>query len=143
MTKVTFAAGWASISPPSQALTFALSTNNNHTQNPNAMNKFTSTLFAAAFVIFSCAPALANTTSTEANTDHSIVLNDVVKTTYNVNVLAVHPDGNRAFFNGNYPSLNQAYLAYQGFSFELPESSTVIYANITDSNGMVIFSIQN
>jgi hypothetical protein len=107
------------------------------------MNKFTSALFAAAFVLFSFAPALANTASTEANTDHSIVLNDVVKTAYNVNVLAVHPDGNRAFFNGNYPSLNQAYLAYQGFSFELPESSTVIYANITDSNGTVIFSIQN
>ena len=44
---------------------------------------------------------------------------------------------------GNYPSLNQAYLAYQGFSFELPEGSNVIYATITDSNGTVIFSIQN
>ncbi len=47
---------------------FALSTNNNHTQNPNAMNKFAFTLFAAAFLMFSCAPALANTTSANANT---------------------------------------------------------------------------
>lgn len=122
---------------------FALSTNNNHTQNLNVMNKFTSSLFAAAFVLFSISPALANTHSPQSNSDHATALVDVVKTTYSVNVLAVHPDGNRAFFSGNYTSLNQAYLAYQGFSFELPEGSNVIYATITDSNGTVIFSIQN
>ncbi len=107
------------------------------------MNKFTSSLFAAAFVLFSISPALANTHSAQVNSDHATALNDAVKVTYTVNVLAVHPDGNRAFFSGNYPSLNQAYLAYQGFSFELPENATVIYANITDSRGNVIFSIQN
>ncbi|MDC0599864.1 hypothetical protein OAO65_00970 [Flavobacteriales bacterium] len=107
------------------------------------MNKFTSSLFAAAFVLFSISPTLANTHSTQSNSDHATALVDAVKTTYGVNVLAVHPDGNRAFFTGNYASLNQAYLAYQGFSFELPEGSNVIYATITDSNGTVIFSIQN
>ena len=122
---------------------FALSTNNNNTQNPNAMSKFTSSLFAAAFVLFSFSPTLANTTSADVNAGHTSTLNDAVRVNYSVSVLAIHPDGNRAFFSGNYPSLNQAYLAYQGFSFELPDGSTVIYANITDSEGNVVFSTGN
>ena len=51
---------------------FALSTNNNHTQNPNIINKFTSVLFAAAFVPFSRAPTLAHTTDSNGTVIFSI-----------------------------------------------------------------------
>ena len=122
---------------------FALSTNNNNNQNPIVMNKFTSPLFAAAFALFSFAPALAAPHSTEADTQVSITFNDDVRTTYSLSVLAVHADGNRAYMGGDYTSLSQAHMAYQAFSFELPEDATVIYATITDSNGNVIFSLND
>lgn len=101
------------------------------------MNKFFS-LLAAAF-LFTAASASASTTAVTLNQDVDNV--QVSQVTYSVQVLAIHPDGNRAFHSSKHRSLTEAHMTYQAFVLELPDGSDVVRAEIVDSNGRVILSI--
>lgn len=107
------------------------------------MNHFTSSILVAAIVLFSATASFANTAPIDTDNTTTTVIDHDVRVTYNLAVLAVHPDGNRAFTSGTHSSLSQALMAYQSFSANLPKGSTVIYANITDSDGNLIHSIDN
>ena len=107
------------------------------------MNQFTPSLLAAVIALFSVTTSFAAVAP--VHTDHlttSLTDNDG-RQSYTLAVLAIHPDGNRAFTSGTYPTLSQALMAYQSFSADLPDGSTVIYANITDSNGNIVHSISS
>ena len=105
------------------------------------MNKFFS-LLALAAVAFT-APLQAATVQTNLTDATEVTTDNFAAKGYTVEVLAVHRDGNRAFFSGRYKTLHQAQMAYQTFVFELPDGATVIYARITDSRGRIIHSIDN
>ena len=106
------------------------------------MNKFTPSLFAAAIALFSVTASFAGTPVVQTQ-DYTTIMDNDARESYTLSVLAVHPDGNRAYTSGTYATLSQALMAYQAFSADLPDGSTVVYANITDSNGNIVHSISN
>ena len=103
------------------------------------MNKYVS-FFALVACI--CAtgftPAEASFISTSNQIENT--LDNTVGVHYTVEILALDRNDQRTFFSGRYKSFNQAYLAYQGFLFDLPEDATLIYAKITDSDGRTVVS---
>lgn len=106
------------------------------------MNNVSSTLFAAAMImIASVSFANTNTNATLSAVDQEIQLENVTGNAYSLSVLAIYPDGNRAYMSGNYSAFHMAYMAYQAFSFDLPERAEVVYAQIVDRDGNVIFSL--
>ena len=106
------------------------------------MNQFTPSLLAAAIALFSVTASFAGN-PTLGTQDYTTIMDNDARETYTLSVLAVHPDGNRAYTSGTYATLSQALMAYQAFSADLPDGSTVVYANITDSNGNIVHSISN
>jgi len=106
------------------------------------MNKYYTFFFAAAFM-FSASSSFAYVSSQalDQTVEMEVQTDNFSGVTYQLSVLAVHADGNRAHMSGTYKSLNQAHMAYQAFSFELPKGAEVIYAEIVDSRGNVIFSL--
>lgn len=106
------------------------------------MNNVSSTLFAAAMImIASVSFANTNTNAALSAVDQKIQLENVTGNAYSLSVLAIYPDGNRAYMSGNYSAFHMAYMAYQAFSFDLPERAEVVYAQIVDRDGNVIFSL--
>ena len=106
------------------------------------MNNVSSTLFAAAMImIASVSFANTNTNAAFSAVDQEIQLENVTGNAYSLSVLAIYPDGNRAYMSGNYSAFHMAYMAYQAFSFDLPERAEVVYAQIVDRDGNVIFSL--
>ena len=106
------------------------------------MNNVSSTLFAAAMImIASVSFANPNTNAALSAVDQEIQLENVTGNAYSLSVLAIYPDGNRAYMSGNYSAFHMAYMAYQAFSFDLPERAEVVYAQIVDRDGNVIFSL--
>ena len=104
------------------------------------MNNVSSTLFAAAMIMIASV-SFANTNATLSAVDQEIQLENVTGNAYSLSVLAIYPDGNRAYMSGNYSAFHMAYMAYQAFSFDLPERAEVVYAQIVDRDGNVIFSL--
>jgi len=108
------------------------------------MNNVSSTLFAAAMIMIasvSFANTNTNTNAALSAVDQEIQLENVTGNAYSLSVLAIYPDGNRAYMSGNYSAFHMAYMAYQAFSFDLPERAEVVYAQIVDRDGNVIFSL--
>jgi len=104
------------------------------------MNHFAPSLLATAITLFSITASFAGHPLHEKQNNTTILEQDI-RESYSLSVLAIHPDGNRAYTSGTYSTLSAAVMAYQAFSFDLPEGATIIYANITDSNGTVIHSL--
>ena len=106
------------------------------------MNNASSTLFAAAMIMIASVSFANTNTNAALNTvDQEIQLENVTGNAYSLSVLAIYPDGNRAYMSGNYSAFHMAYMAYQAFSFDLPERAEVVYAQIVDRDGNVIFSL--
>lgn len=124
---------------------FALSTNNNPLETPNAMNKMTSSLLAAVFTLaasasFASSPdrvAVENALTqsavvADASTDHVVVME----------ALATRPDGSKARTKTEASNMAMALIAYQNFIRTLPYGSTLLRVTFTDGSGQVLFTAQ-
>jgi len=125
---------------------FALSTNNNNLQIPNVMNKFTSSLFAAAFTLFASttfANTDAVTASESAAFDQTAVAQEfATENAITLRVMATLPNGEKAFANKTTVNMAMALIAYQNFVMSLPFGSKIDRVEFTDQGGNTLFSSQ-
>lgn len=147
LTKVTFDHGQRSILSLSNALMFALSTDNNNTLLPNTpltMNTSLSLLAALFLSIVSTTAFASPNAMVKLNQDHTtdVQMDQTRDGEVTLQVLAVTPGGSTKRIQSRHRNMNDALGAYQRFVSTLPYGSRIVRVAFLGSDGQIIFSHQ-